>query len=77
MLVSAISVDNQVYTNSKAIPYHANPTEESNSDTTSNSLTSFRKAVPQEKLSQVFNNINEWKDFCHSQILGNKLNIIA
>lgn len=74
MLVSAISVDSKIYTNYKSLP---NPSTDQSSDTTSNSLTSFKKAEPQEKLSQIFNDINEWKEFCHKQVLGNKLDVIA
>ena len=36
-----------------------------------------KKSVMTEKLPQVFDNINEWQKFCHKQILGGKLNIIA
>ena len=27
--------------------------------------------------NQVYDNINEWKNFCHNQILGKKLNAIV
>ena len=49
------------------------------SDTAFNSLTPFstKKYAPQDDLPQVYDNINEWKNFCHKQILSGKLDIIA
>ena len=48
-------------------------------DTAFNSLTPFnnKKYAPQDDLPQVYDNINEWKNFCHKQILSGKLDIIA
>lgn len=56
------------------------PSYEANFDTSFNSLTPFfttKKTSGQEDLKQVYDNINEWKNFCHKQILGSKLNVIA
>lgn len=44
-------------------------------DTAFNSLTS-KKAIS-EKQNKIFDSINEWKYFCHSQIEKGKLDIIA
>ena len=48
------------------------------SDTTFNALTPFSKRISAERSKkQIFDSINEWKNFCHSQILKGKLDIIA
>lgn len=80
MLVSAISVNrNNGYNLSGNMPFYNSKTNEQIGDTSFNSLTPYtsKKAVSADKLPQVYNNINEWKNFCHSRILGKKLNIIA
>lgn len=78
MLVSAISANyNQVarpinygYINSRG--------GDNNADTTVNSfITSRRKDGADNNGTDVYNSINEWKDFCHKQIAGGKLDIIA
>lgn len=77
MLISAISMnDNDSAVLNTGFPYY-NHSNEPIGDTSFNSLTSFRKSIQQDKLPQVLDNINEWKDFCHKQILGEKLDIIA
>ena len=80
MLVSAISVNrNNGYNISSNMPFYNSRSNETIGDTSFNSLTPYsnKKSVPAEKLPQVYNNINEWKNFCHNQILGKKLNTIA
>lgn len=78
MLVSAISMNkNQAYNVSSNMPFYNSRSNETIGDTSFNSLTPNKKSVPAEKLPQVYDNINEWKNFCHSQILGKKLNTIA
>lgn len=80
MLVSAISVKNHNgYNMSSNMPFYNSRSNETIGDTAFNSLTPYtnKKAVPAEKLPQIFDNINEWKNFCHKQILGGKLNTIA
>lgn len=80
MQVSAISVNhNKGYKFSNNKPFYNNQTSETNNDTAFNSLTPYasRKTVSAEKLPQVFDNINEWQNFCHKQILGTKLNTLA
>ena len=80
MLVSAISVNhNQNYNLNASMPFYNNRSNETISDTSFNSLTSYagRKSVSAEKLPRLFDNINEWKNFCQNQIVGEKLNVIA
>ncbi len=80
MLVSAISVKNtNGYNMSNNMPFYNSRSNETIGDTAFNSLTPYtsKKAVPAEKLPVVFDNINEWQNFCHKQILGGKLNVIA
>lgn len=80
MLVSAISKNhNNGYTLSNNTPFYNSRSNETIGDTSFNSLTPYtvKKSTPSEKLPQVFDNINEWQNFCHQQILGTKLNTIA
>ena len=80
MLVSAISANrNSGYYMSNNMPFYNSKSNEQIGDTSFNSLTPYtnRKGVSAEKLPQVYDNINEWKNFCHSQILGKKFNTIA
>lgn len=79
MLVSAISLNrNNGYNMSSNMPFYNTRSNETIGDTAFNSLTPYaKKSVPAEKLPQIFDNINEWKNFCHKQILGEKLNTIA
>lgn len=78
MLVSAISMyNNQGYNVSSNVPSYNSRSNETIGDTAFNSLTPNKKSVSAEKLPQVYDNINEWKNFCHSQILGKKLNTVA
>ena len=51
---------------------------DNNSDTTFNALSSYQKKNESDKdLNKIYQSINEWKDFCHSQIAKGKLDIIA
>ncbi len=80
MLVSAISVNhNKGYNISNNMPFYNSRNNETIGDTAFNSLTPYtsKKTAPAEKFPQVFDNINEWQNFCHKQILGGKLNVIA
>ncbi len=80
MLVSAISVNrNSGYHMSGNMPFYNSKSSEQIGDTSFNSLTPYisRRTVSSDKLPQVLDNINEWKNFCHQQILGKKLNTIA
>lgn len=42
-----------------------------------NFVTANRKANASNEDAEVYSSINEWKAFCHKQIAGGKLNIIA
>ena len=77
MIISAISA-NSCYAMSKSNPYYVRKISEID-DTSFNSLTplSNKKKVAEDKLPQLYDNINEWQNFCHKQILGQKLNVIA
>lgn len=80
MLVSAISMNtNNGYKVSSNMPFYNSRSNETIGDTAFNSLTPYasKKNVSSDKLPQVFDNINEWQNFCHNQILGGKLNVIA
>lgn len=78
MLVSAISTNNNNgYNVSSNMPFYNSRSNETIGDTAFNSLTPNKKIVSQDKTPQVFDNINEWQNFCHKQILGEKLNVIA
>lgn len=80
MQVSAITVNkNKGYNLSSNMPFYNSRSNETIGDTVFNSLTPYtnKKNVAIEKLPQVFDNINEWQNFCHKQILGGKLNTIA
>ena len=80
MLVSAISLnDNNGYNVSSNMPFYNRRSNETIGDTAFNSLTPYtsKKVASSDKLPQVFDNINEWQNFCHNQILGGKLNVIA
>lgn len=50
-------------------------------DTSFNSLTpintNIKRNIQQTDLKQVYDNIYEWKDFCHKQILSGKFDVIA
>ena len=78
MQVSAISVQNN---NGYTLPINLmnNRLTEQIGDTSFNSLTSFSnlKSMSADNKSMVFDSINQWKNFCHRQILGEKLDIIA
>lgn len=72
--ISALSYPTTYY----VYPIKAKNTD-NNSDTTFNSLSSYQKKnEPDNKdLNKIYQTINEWKDFCHSQIAKGKLDIIA
>ena len=80
MQVSTISVNhNKGYNLSNNMPFYNSRSNETIGDTSFNSLTPYtiKKSNTVEKLPQIFDNINEWQNFCHKQILGEKLNTIA
>ncbi len=80
MLVSAISQNrNNGYNMSSNMPFYNSRSNETFGYTAFNYLTPYvsKKVVSSEKLPQIFDNINEWQNFCHKQILGGKLNVIA
>lgn len=79
MQVSAISSQESYgYILTRSVPIYNNSNDQIN-DTSFNSLTPYytKKAASDKDLPQVYDQINEWKNFCHKQILGRKLNTIA
>lgn len=79
MQVSAINMNNDGYNMSNSMYIYNNRYNELIGDTSFNSLTSYtsKKTASTEKLPIVFDSVNQWKNFCHQRILGEKLNIIA
>lgn len=79
MLVSAITMHN--YNGYNATNEKTARAKDVIGDTSFNSLTPYvtKKSASQERMQQLqmFDNINEWQKFCHKQILGGKLDIIA
>ena len=76
MLVSAVSAN---YFQSKKIAdktINKNEKPVENNDMAFNSTPNKIKKTSIEKLS-LYNSINEWKDFCHKQILAGNLDVIA
>ena len=77
MLVSAISA------NCYNLAIHKSPEKVKNdkkadkkqSDKAFNSLPS--NTDNEKNLAEIYKSINEWKEFCHQQILAGKLDIIA
>ena len=78
MQVSAVNLNTNGYNMSNSISVY-NKFNDQIGDTSFNSLTPYasRKASSTEKLPIVFDSVNQWKNFCHHRILGEKLNIIA
>ena len=79
MQVSAINMNTNGYNMSNSIGVYNNRYNDQIGDTSFNSLTPYisKKTAPAEKLPMVFDSVNQWKNFCHQRILGEKLNIIA
>ncbi len=75
MLVSAISATNQksAFINSF---YYANKYQENSTETAFSAL-SLPKNSQNNNQTPVYDAINEWKNFCHQQILAGKLDVIA
>lgn len=46
-------------------------------ETSFSNLNSYSKKSASLKQSQLFDSINEWKNFCHSQIEKGKFDVIA
>ena len=80
MQVSAINAQgNSVYNMSNNIAAYNSRYNEQIGDTSFNSLTPYtsKKTTSSDKLPYVFDSVNQWKNFCHQRILGEKLNVIA
>ena len=77
MLVSAISTSH--YSNVWNYNILKSNDGDNVGDTTFNSLTPYsnKRASLEKNRKQVFESINEWKNFCHAQISKGKLDIIA
>ena len=75
MQVSAVSTnfcqEQKTYKISSAVAKKFN---DGKNETVFNSIASSKN---KSDMAKVYANINEWKDFCHEQILNGKLDIIA
>ena len=78
MLISAISA-NRLAFNYKVMPCNkvSSKGNDNTADKSFNSLQPSNKTTPDKKLYDIYESINEWKTFCHEQILNGKLDIIA
>lgn len=79
MLVSAVNAN---LFQSKKIAENTNTknnpvSTEKNADTVFNSLPNSSKKTTSIEKKRLYDSINEWKDFCHKQILNGKLDVIA
>ena len=73
MQVSAIKTN---FGKEKKVQSFNSPIQKKSYD--ANNETSFNLTTNNKKdLTKIYKNINEWKDFCHQQILDGKLDIIA
>ena len=80
MIVSAISnQDAKGYLFASSIPYFNARNNDPIVDKSFNSLAPYKKLDSSDSLSfDVYDRINEWKNFCQDQIIcGKKLNVIA
>ena len=78
MLISAISSSNiALKTNVNPCVKVSRNNYDCVADTSFNSIQSTPKKSQDKKLNEIYDSINEWKNFCHEQILGGKLDIIA
>ncbi|MBR1776426.1 hypothetical protein IJ750_05080 [bacterium] len=79
MQVSAITLNNGNYSTVSSMPYSSKQVNYLIGDTSFNSLNPFssRKTAPQEEQEKTIEKINAWKHFCHKQIVGERLNVIA
>lgn len=76
MLVSAISANNPKVIINNNLPLNNSRSGENVSDT-SFSFLSTKKSNQDNSITKTFGVINEWKAFCHEQILNGKLDVIA
>lgn len=76
MIVSAVSV-NKIQS-SRFGKATISKSEEKNTDTTFTKSNAYPKnSQINEDEQKIFDAINEWKNFCHQQILNGKLDVIA
>ena len=77
MLISAISANNFTPMVKVQPCKKVSSRNDNSADTSFNSLQPISKNKQDKRLCEIYDSINEWKQFCHEQILGGKLNIIA
>ena len=80
MIVSAITGSYSPVVGVKKVQYDKARDSRRNefyTDTTFNSLSPYKKTNSNSDMTKVFDSINEWKGFCHKQIVGGKLDVIA
>ena len=79
MLVSAITENCYQTLKSTGFPNKSvnKNKKEGITDTAFNSLSSQSKHAVNDDKARIYGSINEWKDFCHKQIMNGKLDVIA
>ena len=79
MLVSAVNANlfqsKKIASEKKEKNKHSSA--EKSSETAFNSLPAKTNKINASEELRLYNSINEWKDFCHMQIMNGKLDIIA
>lgn len=77
-IYSVVNNPNPAYIMSNSRSKYNTRTTETIGDTSFNSLNTLTKKTPiTENLPQMFDKINQWKRFCHKQIMAGKLDVIA
>lgn len=78
MLVSAVSANyfQSKKTAEKIVVNNKEKSIDNTGDMAFNSTPNKTKKTSIEQLS-LYNSINEWKDFCHKQIINGNLDVIA
>ena len=77
MLVSAISAVGGYNLKSQSLNYGSVNASRADSIVANNYKVNALQFLPKNRNENVFDSINQWKAFCHRQILGGKLDIIA
>ena len=76
MLVSAISRPDNVSYKFSSMPYYGLRVD-SEEGTQNSFYPSLKNNIPQEDIPKVLDSVNQWKNFCNRQVVGEKLNVIA
>ena len=77
MLVSALSAISGSSLKSQNLNYGSMTVNRAENLLVDNYKVNALQILPENRSKNVFDSINQWKAFCHRQILGGKLDIIA